>query len=488
MVVRSISYPNMNRRQILKTGLLTAGLGAATGAIIPAAWSARPARVREHEFIAKPARLGLLGEDYPPTEVWAFNNRIPGPIMRATQGDIVRIRFRNRLEQASTIHWHGIRLPNAMDGVPGITQAAVKPGEDFLYEFGLPDAGTYWYHPHVSTYEQVGRGLYGTIVVDEKIPPDVDQDVMWTIADIKLTREATIAPNFKNLHDAAHAGRLGNIVLVNGKKSPEVLEVRAGSRVRLRLLNAASARIFRLKFHGHQPTVVAMDGHPCAPFALTESILFSPGNRIDLILDCTAAPNASFEVEDEFFPAMRNKIGVIRYNSRSAQALRKPFEGLPPNTLFEPVMAGAESVKMILEGGALSNKATREHVWLVNGKGNDHGSHMDSHGGAPHPLYVFEKGCTVRCLIDNRTAWFHPMHFHGVVLRERLPNGSWGPMKDSTLVWPFKTQEIAFVAESPGDWMIHCHVSEHHHSGLMGTFRVADLCKTPAAVKPNVVT
>jgi FtsP/CotA-like multicopper oxidase with cupredoxin domain len=138
---------------------------------------------------------------------------------------------------------------------------------------------------------------------------------------------------------------------------------------------------------------------------------------------------------------------------------------------------------MVLEGGALSNKATREAIWLMNGKGNDHGSHMDVHGKHPDPLFTFEQGCTVRCLIDNKTAWFHPMHFHGIVFRERLPNGQWGPFKDSTLVWPFKTQEIAFVAESPGDWMIHCHVAEHQHSGLMGTFRVASLCRTPAAPK-----
>lgn len=446
----------------------------------PFAWAARPGRAREFELIARQTRAELLGGDYPATDVWAFNNMVPGPVLRANQGETVRVRFKNRLNVPSTVHWHGIRLPNAMDGVPGITQAAVKPGEDFQYEFAFPDAGTYWYHPHVSTYEQIGRGLYGTIIVNEKTPPDVDQDVTWVISDVMLTREASIAPNFKSLHDAAHAGRLGNIILVNGERGPTTLDVRAGERIRLRLINAASARIFRIKVHGHQPWIAAYDGHPCPPEKLTESILFSPGNRLDLILDCTNAPSATFEIEDEFFPAMRNKLGVIRYSGRSAVATRPAFTGLPANSLFEPVMAGATSVKMVLEGGALSNKATREHIWLMNGKGNDHGSHMDSHGSAPAPTYTFEQGCTVRCLIDNKTAWFHPMHFHGVVLRERLANGQWGPFKDSTLVWPFKTQEIAFVAEAPGDWMIHCHVSEHHHSGLMGTFRVAAMCKTPA--------
>lgn len=464
----------MHRRTLMKAGL-------AACALPPLAWSARPGRMREMEFIARPAKASLLGEDYPSTDVWAFNNIVPGPVLRAAQGDQVRVRFRNRLPIASTIHWHGIRLPNAMDGVPGVTQSAVKPGEDFVYEFALPDAGTFWYHPHVNTYESIGRGLYGTIIVEEKTPPDVDQDITWVLSDVMLNKEASIVANFKNLHDAAHAGRLGNVILTNGQRSPATLEVRAGERIRLRLVNSASARIFRIKVHGHTPVIAAYDGHPCAPEKLTESILFSPGNRLDLIIDCTQSPNSSFEIEDEFFPAMRNRIGILKYSGKGAQAVRPAFAGLPANTLYEPVMAGATSVKMVLEGGALSNKATREQIWLMNGKGNSHGSHMDAHGAMPDPLYVFEQGCTVRCLIDNKTAWFHPIHLHGVVIRERLSNGQWGPPKDSTLVWPFKTQEIAFVAEAPGDWMIHCHVSEHHHSGMMGTFRVTSLCKTPAA-------
>ena len=357
----------MNRRNVLKAG--AAGLALAGASTLPLASLARGGRLRDHMLIAQPSRLGLLGDDYPATDVWAFNNMIPGPVLRANQGDTLRIRFRNRLAGLSTIHWHGIRLPNAMDGVPGITQAPVKPGEDFMYEFALPDAGTYWYHPHVATYEQIGRGLYGVIQVEERQPPDVDDDVTWVLSDVMLTKDASIAPNFKSLHDAAHAGRLGNIVLVNGQRGPATLDVRAGQRIRLRLLNAASARLFRIKIHGHQPLVVAHDGHPCTPYRLTESFYFSPGNRMDLILDCTGAPNAQFEIEDEFFPAMRNKVGLIRYSSRAAVGARKPFGELPPNTLFEPVLAGAESVKMVLEGGALSNKATREAIWLMNGKG-----------------------------------------------------------------------------------------------------------------------
>jgi len=127
----------MNRRHVLKAG--AAGVALAGASTLPLASLARGGRLRDHMLIAQPSRLGLLGDDYPATDVWAFNNMIPGPVLRANQGDTLRIRFRNRLASLSTIHWHGIRLPNAMDGVPGITQAPVKPGEDFVYEFALPD-------------------------------------------------------------------------------------------------------------------------------------------------------------------------------------------------------------------------------------------------------------------------------------------------------------------------------------------------------------
>ncbi len=129
----------------------------------------------------------------------------------------MRVAFENALPDPTTVHFHGIRLPNAMDGVPHLTQPPIEPGASFVYEFDLPDAGTYWYHPHLGSPEQVGRGLSGALIVDEVEPPAVDRDLVWVLSDWRLDREARIVANFDNFMDASHGGRIGNTVTVNGE-------------------------------------------------------------------------------------------------------------------------------------------------------------------------------------------------------------------------------------------------------------------------------
>ncbi|NUP90885.1 MAG: multicopper oxidase domain-containing protein, partial [Candidatus Sumerlaeia bacterium] len=159
----------------------------------------------------------------------------------------VKVTLANEVADATSIHWHGIRLPNAMDGVPHLTQKPVGRGERFVYEFAANDSGTFWYHPHWQSHEQVERGLYGALIVEEDAPPEVDRDVVWMLDDWRLTAEARIAGDFANLFDVSHAGRLGNRVTVNGKAGAD-FPVRRGERIRLRLVNAANARIFGLRF------------------------------------------------------------------------------------------------------------------------------------------------------------------------------------------------------------------------------------------------
>src|SRR5690606_12053344 len=210
-------------------------------------------------------RAGLVGDPYPETDVWGYEGTVPGPQLRFRQGERLRIELENLLPQPTTVHWHGIRLPNAMDGVPYLTQAPVKAaGGRFLYEFALPDAGTFWYHPHLGSPEQVGRGLYGALIVEEPEPPAIDRDLVWILDDWRLDREARIVESFGNFMDASHAGRIGNTVTVNGRLR-ETFGLAAGERIRLRLVNAANARIFALDFQGHDPVVIALDGHPLTP-------------------------------------------------------------------------------------------------------------------------------------------------------------------------------------------------------------------------------
>ena len=135
------------------------------------------AAIRELRLEAVPGRVRIAGADHPETEVWSYNGHVPGPELRLRQGEPARIVVENRLGEDTTVHWHGIRLPVAMDGVPGLTQEPVKPGASFVYEFTPPDAGAFWYHSHANSLEQLGRGLAGALIVEVPVPPPFDRDV-----------------------------------------------------------------------------------------------------------------------------------------------------------------------------------------------------------------------------------------------------------------------------------------------------------------------
>ena len=177
-----------------------------------------------------------------------------------------------------------------MDGVPHLTQPPIAPGETFVYEFDVPDAGTYWYHPHERSFEQVGRGLYGPLIVEEREPIQVDRDVTWVLDDWRLLPDAQISDDFGNFMDASHNGRVGNTVTVNGRIL-ETFPVRAGERLRLRLINAANARIFALEFQDHRPMVIALDGQPVEPHEPAGGrVILGPAMRADLVFDMTGRP------------------------------------------------------------------------------------------------------------------------------------------------------------------------------------------------------
>src|SRR5262245_34637621 len=235
---------------------------AAAGALLPLAPCL--AAAAEHRLVAAPARAAIAGAQYPETEVWAYNGAVPGPLLRVKRGAVLKVTLENQVADATSLHWHGIRVPNAMDGVPGLTQRPVRHGESFVYEFEAKDSGTYWYHPHSKSYEQVERGLYGALIVEEDAPPIVDREVLWVLDDWRLTPEAKISADFANIFDVSHAGRIGNTVTVNSKV-PDEFKVRHGERLRLRLVNAANARMFGMRFGEMAPWLLATGGNAAKP-------------------------------------------------------------------------------------------------------------------------------------------------------------------------------------------------------------------------------
>ena len=365
-----------------------------------------------------------------------------------------------------------------MDGAPYVTQPPIRPEESFTYEFTPPDAGTFWYHPHAHSAEQVGRGLMGALIIEEPQPPPVDRDVVWVLGDFRLNDDASLAGGFGNRMEMTMSGRIGNTVTINGRV-PDRFPVRAGERIRLRLINAAPARIFGLEFKNHRPLVLAFDGQPVEPHAPEGGrVVLGPAMRTDLILDMTGKPGQSPAVLDTFYKGLEYKLVEISYTGEPllrAQPLAAPAR-LPPNPIPEPDLAKAQRHDVTLTGGMMSGGMMGGGMmggamWAINGMAvmNDDMRQMK-------PVLTLNRGKSYILAIDNQTAWHHPIHLHGHSFRVITRNGArtkYREWRDTVLMPPRERAEIAFVADNPGDWMFHCHILDHQEGGMMNVIRVA---------------
>lgn len=419
----------------------------------------------------------IAPEGYPNTNIWGYEGGVPGPIIYAKQGERVVREFVNNLPQGSSVHWHGIRISNEMDGVVGLTQDAVASGQSMMYDFVAPDAGTYWYHPHNRTWEQMARGLYGALIIKEATPPDVDRDEVFLIDDWRLTQEAAIDESFGQMRDWSHGGRVGNWVTVNGK-APANHPVKLNERIRLRLVNVANSRVFELGFDGLDGMVVALDGQPLDVPVAVGRISLAPAQRMDLILDVTAQEGRQGSL------VMQDRNQAIQLAKFPVEGLarneRKPSPApLPANPV--PALGNLQTARrfdLLMEGGAMGQMreavmdgevrdtrslASEGQFWALNGV-----------AGLPKtPLLVAERGETIIVRIINDTVFAHAMHLHGFHFRTLGADGSQGPLRDTVLVERAETVEIAFVADNPGDWLFHCHMLEHTAAGMLTWIKVA---------------
>jgi len=455
------------------------------GSAAPLRRSFANSAIKEYRLAAKLAVVNLTGEGHPDTAVWAYDGTVPGTELRVRRGDPLRIVVSNKLGENATVHWHGIRLPNPMDGVPGLTQPPIRPGESFTYEFTPPDAGTFWYHPHADSLQQLGRGLAGAFIVDEREPVAVDRDLLWFIEDWRLDDGGRVAPGFGNPMEAGMSGRIGNTITVNGRV-PDRVAVKAGERVRLRIVNAALARIVGLRFEGHRPVVISHDGQPCEPY-LSEGgrLVLGPAMRADLIIDMVGKPDQTYRVIDDFYRDLAYKLVDFAYGSARQTRDHPPSSPprLPANPLPEPDLTAAERHEIALQGGMMGGMGMMGGgmgmmrggrgmmggmdgaAWAMNG--------MSMTGdGQPKmkPLITLKRRQSCVLALRNETAWWHPMHLHGHSFRVISRNGKPNPRRewrDTVLVPPREAVEIAFVADNPGDWMFHCHVADHQMAGMM---------------------
>lgn len=466
--------PPTTRRSLL------AGLGSAA-ALLPVAGLAQtpatvpPADLPLRSLTAAPARAQLRPRPAPETELWAFDGTTPGPALRIRQGESLRLRLENRTALPLSLHWHGLRGEAGMDGVGGFSQAPVAPGESFEYRLRPRDPGTILYRPMLigGSSEPAGRGLSGLLVVEEAEPPAVDLDLPVLVGDWLLGDDHAIQPFAAASPANAAAGRLGSWLTVNGGSPPQRVPVGPGARVRLRLANACNARIMRLRFDGVKAVVVAVDGQPTDTFEPVRSQLpFAPGTRYDLIVDMPEEDGAT-AIVTALVGAGVPLVRLVAEGAKKAAAIAAPM--LKPNPALPAAVRLQDAVRpaIVIEGGARPGPDLKldlagvalDRPWRLNGSVGV----VDS-----KPLFSVKRGTPIVLSIENRTAFFQPLHVHGHHFRLLHPlDDGWEPyFLDTVQIPEGKRLHIAFIADNPGRWLISSTVLERFDLGLWTWFEV----------------
>lgn len=391
---------------------------------------------------------------------WAYNGQVPGPVIEAAAGDTLVVTLTNRLAEATTIHWHGIRLPAAMDGTE-MTQRLIEPGETFEYRFVLPDAGLFWYHPHANEAVQMERGLYGALLVHGPDEPVADRERVLMLDDMRLTRDGEFR-KFGGLVER-HNGREGDVRLVNGRQEPS-LAMAAGQVERWRIVNASSARYVRLGVGGRSFTLIGTDGGLLERPHVVGDVLLAPGDRADIMV------GPFVEGEQIAVEALPFNRGVNRTKrpQRFATAVvgsAEPTRASMPRRLrvIDPLATrGTAVTREVHLGGRLSLR--RGVDFMINGQPHHHDHHPVTVG----ELQVWD--------VFNDTPIDHPFHLHGFFFQVLDINGeppafrSW----EDVVTVPRKGRvRIAWLPDDrPGMWMYHCHILEHVAAGMMAHFEV----------------
>jgi FtsP/CotA-like multicopper oxidase with cupredoxin domain len=405
-------------------------------------------------LVAKAAPRRLRPDAVQNVEAWTFNGE-NALVLRIKHGSELRVAFRNETPKPLSLHFQGIRGPNAMDGVGGLTQDPVPSGGTFDYRLTPPDAGTFLVRPCVpgGSAEPLERGLSALLVIEEQEPPQVDRDVPLLVDDWSLAEDGSLASFDGNAHENP-AGRLGNFLSVNGKASPHRVEAPQGGRVRLRLANASNARSMRLRFDGLKPYIIAIDGQPTDTFEpLKASLPFAPGTRYDVLIDLPAEPGATGTITAMIgngFPVVEVATTDDKRPALPAIAPLGPNKKLP-----DAIKLQAAARKDVVIKAPTDPKAP----WTINGAAGK---------AAAPPLLKVKRGSPVVLTLTNQTSFVQPLHLHGHVFRLLHPlDDGWEPyFLDTVQVPENRTVRIAFVADNPGKWLLASTVMERFDGGL----------------------
>ena len=464
----------MKRRKFCRgTGLAMASMMLPAPSI--AVLGAASTGANRYELVAQKGAQHLAGQANPQTELLLYGNSTPGPLLVGRKSDMLEVEFINRLEMASTIHWHGIRNLNEMDGVPELTQPNVEPGERFHYRFALKDAGTFWYHAHNMAWEQVARGLYGPLIVLEEEEQLDASNMVLVIDDWRLTADYQIdMASMGSLHDWSHGGRLGNWLTINGKSKPDI-QIARDTPVRLRLINAANARIMTFSLAGdNQFEVVAIDGAPCTAF-MTDRITLAPAQRLDVMVSLQSAQALQEMSSDRPFDVAMLIPEITLDNPAPNRPDARPWYPRPD-------MADARVIDIHMQGGAMGNLSSamfqgeelslrelaQQHrkLWAFNGEV----------GGYHNLLAEVELMQKVVLRVHNDSRWPHAIHLHGQhfwVKSSEITSEPLWMLRDTYQMAKGEKAELIFIADNPGQWLFHCHMLEHHAAGMGGVISVS---------------
>ena len=461
-------------------------------------------------------RRRIRSRDY---VMYGFNGQYPGPLIHVDEAATIQVSFTNNVDWPTTIHWHGLRLDNASDGVPGITQEPVAPGETFEYSVRFDDPGIYWYHPHHREDILKDLGLYGNMLVEPEQPDyygPVDREEVLMLDDFLMGEDGPI-PFGQDRASHALMGRFGNLMLVNGEPDYD-LTVGRGEVVRFYLTNVSNTRTFNLSFEGARLKVVGTDVGAFEREEWVESVVLSPAERyvvharfdevgthriLNRVQGIDHLAGSFFSETDTMghvtvqptaLPDLRSTAAAfdtLRTNVHAAREIalfREHFAG--PVDLELTFTLESDSLPFVVErlmrfdsayfhpvewSGTMPmmnwNSTSREARWILRDPGTGH-ENMDLG-------WQFSVGDVVKIRLHNERRAFHamqhPFHIHGqrflVLTKNGIPseNLAW---KDTVLLPVGSTVDILLEITNPGQWMAHCHISEHLESGMRTVFSV----------------
>ena len=427
----------------------------------------REPKTVEVSLTASPARLSLVPRTH--SDAYAYNGRVPGPTLDVREGDTVIVHFRNGLPEPTTVHWHGLHIPAAADGSP---YEPVPPGTERDYVFTLKpgSAGTYWYHPHPHhrTGYQVGKGLYGAIIVraDDDPLPAAMKEKLLVLADNRFQSDGAIDipdPGSPQARVDFENGRQGDVLFVNGEVAPTIA-IRSGEIQRWRIINASASRVYRLALTGHAFLHVGSDGGLFERPVEVEEILLANGERVELLVRGTGQPGAQSSLQtlpyDRYIPQTRPRDWAVTRDLLTVQYTEEPPVPAPalPDVL--------RRIPALDEKSATSTRVMVLTQGFINGRVMDMGR-VD---------VTAELGATEIWEIENLVGMDHPFHLHGFQFQVLDRNGVPEPYRSwkDTVNVP-KHQSARFIVRYenyPGKWMYHCHILDHEDHGMMGVLEV----------------